>query len=183
MEFSVALIITVLIRLIVPLLIFRWHIVGVLLAALVDTLDVVFVDSLSLLFGETSGFGTNYQFFDKWLDIYYLAFALSVSLRWKSKLARNTSIVLFAYRALGLVLFEITGIRKIFFFFPNLFENFYIYHAICKKYFPNLITRTMAQLLLVLFLLYIPKLIQEWALHYAQLQPWNWIKTILNVPF
>ena len=62
MEISLALTITVAVRLLVPLLIFKWHIVGVLLAALADALDVVLIDFLSHQFGETPGFGKDYQF-------------------------------------------------------------------------------------------------------------------------
>ena len=183
MDISFALAITVGVRLLVPLLIFKWRIVGVLLAALVDALDVVLIDFLSLQFGETSGFGTHYQFFDKWLHMYYLTFAVIISFSWKNALAKNTSIFLFGYRLLGLVLFELTGIRKLFFFFPNLFENFYIFYAIADRFFPKLVPKTISRLLLILFLLYIPKLIQEWALHYAELHPWNWIKVTLGLSF
>ena len=115
--------------------------------------------------------------------MYYLAFALVVSLSWKSTLARNTSVVLFAYRLLGLILFEITGIRKLFFFFPNLFENFYLFYAIANRFFPKLVPKTLVWLLAALLLLYIPKMVQEWALHYAELHPWQWIKATLGLPF
>ena len=182
MEIPVALTITVVLRLLVPLLIFRWHIAGALLAAFVDAIDVVLIDFLAPRFGETPGFGNGYQFFDKWLDMYYLSFAFIVSLSWQNKLARNTSIALFVWRLVGLVLFEITGVRKLFFFFPNLFENFYFFYAIAKRFFPRLVPKTVWWLLLALFLLYIPKMAQEWALHYAELQPWQWIKTTLNLP-
>lgn len=183
MEISVALGVTVAVRLLVPLLIFKWRIMGVLLAAAADALDVVLIDSIAHMIGETPGFGGSYQFFDKWLDMYYLTFAVIVSLSWKSALARNTSIFLFAFRLIGLILFEITGIRKLFFFFPNLFENFYIFYAIADRFFPRLVPKTMLQLALVLFLLYLPKLLQEWALHYAELQPWQWIKVTLGLAF
>jgi hypothetical protein len=181
MEISVALIITVLVRLLVPLCMFKWRIGGVLLAAAVDALDVVLMDSIGVLLGETKGFGTHYQFFDKWLDMYYLTFAVIISFSWKNTLARNTSIILFVYRLAGLILFEITGIRKLFFFFPNLFENFYIFYSIANRFFPKYVPKTLLQLVFVLFLLYLPKLLQEWALHYAQLQPWEWIKLTFSL--
>jgi len=183
MEISIALAVTLLLRLLVPLLIFKWRIVGVLLAMFVDALDVVLLDSLGFLLKEDPYSGLDYQFFDKWLDMYYLTFAMIVSFSWKSPLARNTSIVLFVYRLIGLILFEITGIRKLFFFFPNLFENFYLFYTIAQRFAPKLLPRTLLQLFLVLFLLYIPKFVQEWALHYEQLQPWHWIKTVLGLSF
>lgn len=183
MEISLALAVTVAVRLLVPLLIFKWRIVGVLLAASADALDVVLVDFFAHQFGETPGFGKDYQFFDKGLDMYYLTFALIVSFSWKNALAKNTSIILFGYRLFGLILFEITGIRKLFFFFPNLFENFYLFYALTDRFFPKLVPKTISRLLFILFLLYIPKLIQEWVLHYAELNPWSWIKATLGLSF
>lgn len=183
MEISLALVVVVALRVLVPVLIFKWRIVGVLLAALADALDVVLIDFIGYQLGETSGFGNHYQFFDKWLDMYYLVFALIVSFSWKNALAKNTSIFLFGYRLLGLILFEITGIRKLFFFFPNLFENFYLFYAIADRFSPRFVPKTLSRLLLILFLLYIPKLIQEWALHYAELHPWNWIKVTFGLSF
>ena len=143
---------------------------------LADGFDVVLVDVLGLLTGESGGFGTYYQRMDKWLDIYYLSFEAGVSLRWPNRLARNTSIFLFVYRFIGLVLFEITHARVLFFFFPNLFENFFVYYVFVARFFPKLAPTNLKQLGLVLFILYIPKFGQEWLLHYQQAQPWNWFK-------
>ena len=68
---------------------------------LADGVDVILVDLLGLLTGESGrGFGngatiTYYQTMDKWLDFYYLSFEAGVSWRWTNHLARNTSIFLF----------------------------------------------------------------------------------------
>ena len=164
-------------RLLVPLTIFKWRVFGALAAPAMDALDVVFVDVLVLLLNEPqTGFGNHYQFVDKWLDMYYLTIEVIVSWWWANKLARNTSIILYLYRFIGMILFEITGIRKLFFFFPNLFENFFLYYVITEKFFPRLVPTTKKQLAIVLALLYIPKFGQEWMLHYAQLHPWGWIR-------
>jgi hypothetical protein len=36
-----------------------------------------------------------------------------------------------------------------------------------------------AQLVLVLVILYIPKAFQEWILHYEELHPWQWLRSVL----
>jgi len=182
MSLSLAVIIVVALRLILPLSIFRWRIGGAIGSMVLDGFDVVLVDILANIFQETPGFGTHYQLFDKWLDMYYLTFEFIVSLWWTSKLARNTSIFLFVFRFVGLIAFEITGIRKLFFFFPNLFENFYLYYVIAVRYFPRLVPKTFLHIVIILGLLYIPKFGQEWLLHYQQAQPWLWLKNTFRVP-
>lgn len=168
--------IVIALRLIVPVTILRWPLAGALVSVLADGFDVVLVDALGLLTGELGGFGTYYQTMDKWLDMYYLSFEAWVSLRWPNRLVRNTSVFLFVYRFIGLVLFEITGIRVFFFFFPNLFENFFLYYVVVAQFFPRLVPTNLKQLALALFILYVPKFGQEWLLHYQLAQPWIWFK-------
>ena len=176
-DLTISAFIVIVLRLLLPLTIFRWRLFGALVSPLADALDVVFVDILVILLHEPQvGFGDHYQFIDKWLDMYYFTLEVVVSFWWTNKLARNTSIVLYVYRFIGLILFEITGIRKLFFFFPNLFENFFIYYVITERFFPRLVPRTKKQMGLVLLLLYIPKFGQEWLLHYQQAHPWGWIR-------
>ncbi len=146
---------------------------------LADGVDVILVDLLGLLTGESGrGFGNYYQTMDKWLDFYYLSFEAGVSWRWTNHLARNTSIFLFVYRFLGFILMQITGIRLFLFIFPNLFENFFLYYVVVARFFPKLVPKNLKQLGLILLILYIPKFGQEWVLHYQQAKPWNWIKEI-----
>jgi len=168
--------VAVAVRLLAPLLIFKWRIAGMVLAVLADALDVVLADFFAILLGEAAGFGERYQLFDKLLDTYCSALWLIVSLSWKNTLARNTSIILFAYRLTGFILFEVTGIRALFLFFPNLFAIFFFFYTIAERFFPRLAPKTLPSLLLALLLLSIPKFLQEWGLHYAQLHPWQWIK-------
>ena len=66
---TTAVIIVLLIRLLVPLTIFKYRISGAVASIVVDALDVVVVEALQSLFGEPRvGFGDYYQAFDKWLD-------------------------------------------------------------------------------------------------------------------
>ena len=171
-----ALLIVLALRLIVPISIFRWPLVGGVIAMLLDGADVILVDILNSFLGESIGYQFDYHSLDKWLDFYYLSFEFIVSLKWINRFARNTSVALFVFRTIGFVLFEVTGIRKILFFFPNLFENFFLYYLAAKRFFPKLIPRTLIQLAVVLAILYIPKFAQEWILHYKELQPWRWFK-------
>jgi hypothetical protein len=161
--------IVVLVRLAVPVSIFRWPLAGGLASMLLDALDVVLIEMVGL-----GGFD-NYAALDKGLDMYYLSFELIVSLRWEP-LAKWTSAVLFAYRALGVVVFEATQERVFLLIFPNLFENFYIAYLLLRRFAPRW-ALTLPRLGALLVVLLIPKLAQEYLLHYAEAQPWDWIKT------
>lgn len=176
---TIAAVIVILIRLLVPLTILRWRITGAIASMLVDAVDVVIVDILATAFGETVGFGDQYQLFDKWMDMYYLTFELYVSLSWSNLMARNTSIFLFVFRLVGLIAFEMTHIRKLFFFFPNLFENFFLYYIIADRHAPRYLPTKPWHIALALALLYVPKLGQEYILHFAELHPWGWTKEVL----
>lgn|SRR3989344_2447471 len=166
----------ILLRLIVPFAIFRYPLAGGIIAMLLDGADVILVELFAPIIGGQGYFGSNYHSLDKWMDVYYLTFLFLVSLRWKDMLARRTSIALFVFRMFGVALFELTGIRKILFFFPNLFENFVLFILFAKRFAPHVLPKTMKQLGSVLFLLYIPKFGQEYLLHFAQAQPWQWFK-------
>ena len=156
------------IRLFVPLSIFRWPLAGAIASMLIDALDVVLIELIGL-----GGF-SHYAALDKGLDMYYLSFEAFVSLRWEP-IARWTSLTLFAYRAIGFVAFEATQQRALLLVFPNVFENFYLAYAALRRFAPawQLTPRRLAMLLVAVTL---PKLAQEYLLHYAEAQPWDWIK-------
>jgi hypothetical protein len=156
------------VRLVVPLSIVRWPLAGGLASMLADALDVVLIEVIGL-----EGFA-HYAALDKGLDMYYLSFEGFVSLRWEP-LARWACIVLFAYRAIGFVAFEVTQVRVLLLIFPNVFENFYVIYLVLRKAAPGyaLTPPRLASLLLIAL---VPKLAQEYLLHFAQAQPWDWIK-------
>ena len=160
--------IVIAIRLFVPLSIFRWPLAGGLAAMLVDALDVVLIEVVGL--GQFS----NYAALDKGLDMYYLTFEAFVSLRWEP-LARWTSVALFAYRAVGFVVFEATQVRVFLLVFPNVFENFYIAYLVLRRLVPAY-ALTPPRLAGLLLLALVPKLAQEYLLHFAEAQPWDWTK-------
>lgn len=171
-------IIVLILRILVPFGIFKHPLAFGVICLILDGLDVVLIDALGTgAFPLVDNFyDENYHFIDKILDTYYLTFEMIISLRWKEKLARNTSIILYAWRLVGVILFEITGIRKIIFFAPNLFENFFIFYLVARKKYHDWEIKSFKRLFIILFLLYIPKFGQEYVLHWQEAQPWTWFK-------
>jgi hypothetical protein len=93
----------------------RWPLTGGLFAIFVDLTDLFWFNVLDL------GGVPNYQLFDKLADQVYLAVFLIVALRWSGP-ERTISIVLYAFRMAGFVLFELSGERAVLLLFPNVFE-------------------------------------------------------------
>ncbi len=158
----------VVLRLIIPLAIFRWPLVGGVLALAADALDIVLASLIDL------GGLWNYHALDKLLDTYYLAIEAIVAQRWAA-LPRWTATALFGYRLTGVALFEVTDIRVFLFIFPALFENFYLFYAALRRFFPayDLTPRRLAVWLAVLL---VPKMIQEYVIHYAR-----WLDDVVAV--
>lgn len=177
-----AVLIVLALRLGLPLTILRWPLGGGILALVVDALDVVLVDSLAAALGEPREFGPLYAQIDKWLDTYYLALEVIVARRWIESVPRRTAYALFGWRLLGVVLFEITASRPLLVVFPNLFENFFLYVLVVRRWFPRLMPRTLLQTVVVCAVLLVPKLIQEWVLHWEELHPWQWFRATFVDP-
>ena len=169
-------------RLVVPLAIPRWPLAGGLLAMLVDAFDVVLVDAIAYGIGQPSEFGAFYPQLDKYFDTYYLALELFVALRWPESLLRQAAGYLFVWRLAGVVAFEATGHRPLLLIFPNLFELFFLYVLIARRWVPVLLPRTLVQLVVVLGALLVPKLAQEWILHWEQAHPWFWFRQTFIEP-
>ena len=177
-----AALIVIALRLLLPLTILRWPLAGGLLAMVVDAIDVVLVDLIAGVLGQPGEFGPFYAQIDKWLDIYYLGLELIVVLRWADRLPRNAGVLLFVWRLAGVVAFEVTAYRPLLLIFPNLFENFYLYILIVRRWFPRLVPRSVVQLAVVLAALLVPKMVQEWALHWEELHPWQWLRNEVILP-
>ena len=163
------------VRLLVPLLILRYSLVGGLAAMLVDATDVILIELI-----PGGSFGSHYAQLDKLLDSYYLTLELVVAWRWSSPYARLPAIFLFVYRAVGVVLFELTERRIMLFLFPNLFENWWLYVVIVDRFWPRLSPQSVQTVAISLVLLLIPKMAQEYLLHFAEAQPWNFLKKQLG---
>ena len=149
-------------RLLVPLTIFRWPLWGGLASLAIDALDVEITKPLGVHI-------PNYILTDKYLDTYYLTIELIVSLRWINKLAKNTSILLYFWRFLGVLAFQLSGEERWLFFTPNLFEYFFLFFVIMQMLGKETSTKSWLnspkRLVTVLFLLLISKMPQEFVLH------------------
>jgi hypothetical protein len=135
----------------------RWPLAGALLAILVDLSDLLLFD----VFGLWAV--TDYQSFDKVLDLVYMGTFLSVALRWEGA-ERTVAAALFAFRMVGFVAFEATGERGLLLLFPNVFETWFLLvaavHARARR-----VTWTPPRIALGLALASVVKLVHEWALH------------------
>lgn len=165
-------IIVLALRLVVPLSILRWPLAGMLLSILADAVDVMIFDK----FG--GGFwGDNYHEADKILDIYYLFFGFIVVHRWHDVLARRTAKILFLWRFVGFVAFELTGFRPAFFLAPAIFENFYLIWLVILKFVPQF-RLTPLRLAVLLLVAGIPKIAQEYVMHFKYPdQTWHFIRS------
>lgn len=146
-------------RLLVPLTILKWPLFGTILAALTDIKDHDYL--LIEPFGDKF-----YQIWDKLLDTYYLTFTAFTTLRWKDRIAKRISILSFSYRVLGLIVFLITGIQGVLFFFPNFFESlFYFYPLFIKVTKEKILFVSKFWVALILVAILIPKVAQEYLIH------------------
>lgn len=162
----------ILIRLFIPLLIFKKPFWGALLAMAADASDIIIMDAFGWGFLE----GKPYHVIDKVFDTYYLAIEFYVSLSWQIAQLRRTSMVLFIWRLLGVIVFSVTQIRQVVFFAPNIFENFYLLVVGLHKFFPKFQIKTTKRLVIVLAIATVPKLIQEYIMHFLEFHTWHFIK-------
>ena len=157
------------VRLIVPVLILRWPLGGLIASAIADTLDVVIIAAIR------SGMFEDYTNADKLLDTYMLAFAVVVSLRWENRIAKLASLGLFGYRVVGVAILQLTDARWVLFVFPSVFDFFFIYHLVTIRWFPALEVKEYRTLALVLLILSGMKLVQEFILHVVEFRPLCWV--------
>ena len=146
-----------LIRIAGSLPVLRWAFAGALIAIVVDFSDLFFMAVIDL-----GGLG-DYQAFDKWIDLVYMFAFLWVANRWSGP-ERTIAIALFAFRMIGFVTFELTGLRPVLLVFPNVFEFWFVFVAIRLHYWPNykMTRQRLAKWFAVTLVL---KLGQEWVLH------------------
>ncbi len=88
-----------------------------------------------------------------------------------------TGALLFGYRLIGVVLFEVTQVRVLLLVFPNLFERFFILQVASQRFFPRFRMETYGRIAIVVLVILATKLPQEFALHYMEFGPWHWIHT------
>ena len=155
-------------RLLVPLLMLRWPLPGLLLSISVDMYDWDFFDI------RTPEDNAVYQNWDRIMDMYFQLVAVLMVRKWKDARSRVIAYALLGFRLVGYLLFFLTQDRKFLFFFPNFYDNFLViylgYVFVFKRI--RLIDAPMDAIVIAVFLL-IPKIIHEYFLHYLQIQPWE----------
>jgi len=158
-------------RFLVPLLIPRYPLPGILAALVIDAVDQTVFQQFTNLPLE------GYQGYDKALDIYYLTIAYISTLRnWSNRFAFQVSRVLFYWRLAGVALFELTQLRPLLLAFPNTFEYFFIfYEAYRLRWDPRQMTKRLV-IGAAAFIWIVIKLPQEWWIHIAQLDTTDFIK-------
>jgi hypothetical protein len=155
----------------VPFTVFRWPLAGGLLAMAADGVDVI------ILQGSGYGFlAGHYHDADKALDTWYYTLELVVVWRWRNKLVRRTGQLLYVWRLIGLAVFMATDYRPAFVFAPNIFENYYLVALAARRVFPRAPV-TWKRLALVLLVAGVPKVAQEYLMHYRYVgETWNFFR-------
>jgi hypothetical protein len=158
-------------RFLVPLLIPRYPLPGILAALVIDAVDQTVFQTFTNLPLE------GYQGYDKALDIYYLTIAYISTLRnWSNRFAFQVSRFLFYWRLAGVALFELTHLRPLLLIFPNTFEYFFIfYEAYRLRWDPKRMSEKLV-IGVAAFIWIVIKLPQEWWIHIAQLDTTDFLK-------
>ncbi len=116
-------------RLLLPLLIFKYPLPGILACLVLDGVDQTVFQTF------TDRDLSNYQSYDKALDVYYLSLAYVATMRnWTSHPAFVVARFLFFYRMVGTMIFELAGgdDRWLLLVFPNTFEYFFIFYELVR---------------------------------------------------
>jgi hypothetical protein len=125
-----------------------------------------------------------YQNYDKALDMYYLSIEYLATLRnWTNPTALGMGRLLYYYRLVGSLLFELLHIRALLLFFPNTFEYFFLfYEAVRLRWDPR--RMTPALVIGAAFAIWVViKIPQEYWIHVAQLDATDAIKEhVFGVP-
>ncbi len=153
------------VRLLVPLAIPRYPLPAILAALVIDAGDQTVFQAVG-----ANDVLDDYQSYDKALDVYYLTVAYCSTLRnWLNPTALGVARVLFYFRLVGVVAFELSGARPLLVIFPNTFEYFFIaYEAVRLRWNP---TRLDGRQLIVLAaaIWIVVKLPQELWIHVLEL--------------
>src|SRR5215213_9025389 len=156
----------VLVRLFVPLLVFRFPLPSILASLVIDAADQ------SVFQRFTSLDLTNYQSYDKALDVYYLTLAyLSTMRNWRHGDAFTVARFLFYYRLVGVAVFELVpgDNRALLLLFANTFEYFFIFYEGVQTRWDTVRQSRRFWVLAAAFIWVFIKLPQEYWIHVAQL--------------
>ena len=138
------------------------------------------LDGVDQTIFQTFGFDPpNYQSYDKAMDVFYLSIAYLASLRnWNNPAAVRVSRFLFFYRQIGVVAFELTGLRWLLLVFPNTFEYFFIAYETIRTRWNSVRFRLKTWVLIAGAIWIFVKLPQEYWIHIAQLDLTDTIRDV-----
>ena len=173
-EATIVFVIVVAARFLVPLLIPRYPLPAIIACLIIDGVD----QTVFQLFGFDP---PGYQNYDKAMDLFYLSIAFLTTLQnWTRSAAVQIARFLFFYRMIGVLLFELTGVRALLLIFPNTFEYFFIFYELVRlRWDPRRFGPRFWLLSAAAIWIFI-KLPQEYWIHIAQL---DLTDTMRNVPW
>ena len=141
--------------------IFVWPLPAIILSFFLDVIDIEFASRKVLTLSE-------YERCDKVLDLWWYLNIMIFS--WfQLPNYRYILLILFIFRTVGEIIFFIKNDRKIFFLFPNFFENifFLIFFSLNFKQLNFLLDKRF--IFFSLSVVIIGKIFQEWWVHIAQI--------------
>lgn len=170
---SMDIIIVTILRLLVPLIILRFPLLGIFLSIHLDFAD------WNAIGMPASMSGKNYQIWDKILDTYFLTFAFYKTLSWKDILAKKIAVASYLFRLLGVILFVISGSGFWLLLFPNFFQSFFLFCLIYIRLSKNnYLFRSVFQTNIILLSILIPTLVLEYLIHVDGRLPWQYLNVI-----
>jgi hypothetical protein len=160
---SVVFVCVVAVRLLVPLAIPKYPLPGIIGSFVADAVD-------QTVFQTFGGLPSNYEAYDKALDLYYQVIAYTSMMRnWTDSNAFSIGRFLWYYRLVGTVAFELSGVNALLLVFPNTFEYFFMAYEIVRvRWRPDRLSRHNL-LRLAAFIWIVIKLPQEYWIHVADL--------------
>ena len=147
-------------RILVAPLIFIWPLTAIILSFFLDVIDIEFASRKVLTLSE-------YEKYDKALDLWWYFNAMAFSWFYLPDY-KFLLLILFIFRTTGGIIFFLKNDRRIFFIFPNFFENifFLIFFSLNFKQLNFLLDKKY--FLFSISIAIILKIFQEWWVHIAQ---------------
>ncbi len=151
----------VILRILFAPLIFIWPLISIILSFFLDIIDVEFASKGVLTLEK-------YERYDKALDLWWYITIMAFSWFYLSDY-KIILLILFALRIIGSIIFFIKNNRRIFFIFPNFFENvfFLIFFSTYFKQLNILLGEKFFYFSIITVITL--KIFQEWWIHIAQI--------------
>lgn len=162
-EATIVFVLVVAARFLVPLLIPRFPLPAIIACLVIDGIDQTIFQAFGF---DPPG----YQNYDKAMDLFYLSIAFLTTMQnWTRTAAVQIARFLFFYRMVGVLIFELTGLRAALLIFPNTFEYFFIFYELVRLRWDPRRFGARVWLLSAAVVWVVVKLPQEYWIHIAQL--------------